>query len=110
MDERLSAALERAEFVKSFQDQKRILLEKFKNDCVCYYAGGTFTIDISLINYASANKDLTIIVDSNNIPIELNGDDFYDHIKNQYNIAKESYYKEYKKLCKNRKVEDLFCD
>jgi len=110
MDKRLEQALEHASYVQTFHNQKRILQQKFIKECTCYYAGGTFIIDPALITFISSQKNEIIVIDSNQIPIELHKDDFYETIVRQYNIATINFHKAYKKLCDTRKVEGLISE
>ena len=113
MDERLEKALEFANFMVTLNNQKRSLKEKYRNDCVFYQSGGTFTITKELITFIKTLVDLDnindiVVIDDNELPIRISDlKQFLEDIVNQYFIASNSYYNDYQILKKNRSVEAL---
>jgi len=113
MDERLEKALEFANFMVTLNNQKRSLKEKYRNDCVFYQNGGTFTITKDLITFIKTLVDLNhttdvVVIDDNELPIRINDlNKFLEDLINQYFIASNSYYNNYQSLKKNRSVEAL---
>jgi hypothetical protein len=104
MDQRLKKALEHADYVTTFKNQKRVLLEKFNKESTIYYEGGQYTATRELI--ASIKTiDSHIFIDNNNIPIRiLNRGEFYNTLIDAYESALESYNKEYQKLVKSERT------
>jgi len=113
MDERLEKALEFANFMVTLNNQKRSLKEKYRNDCVYYQNGGTFTITKELITFVKTLVDLNhitdiVVIDDNELPIRVSDlKKFLEDIINQYFIASNSYYNNYQSLKKNRSVDAL---
>jgi hypothetical protein len=112
MDERLQKALEFSKYIVSLNSQKKLLKEKFLNDTVFYFNGGTFTITPQLISYvnflAESKKIDQVIIDDNCIPIEISDTEkFLDSISEKYFSALDSYNRSYQDLRKQRSVENL---
>lgn len=107
MDTKLKTALEQSEYMRTFQNQKRLLKEKFKKDCIVYYNGGMFIVDMQFINNIK-NPVTDVIIDANDIPIKVrNMQDFYETMINKFRFATESYYDAYSKLCQYRDAKGL---
>ncbi len=70
MDQRLKTALEYADYVTTFKNQKRVLQETYNKDCTVYYCGGQFTATREFITSVLAVK-CDIFVDNNQTPIEV---------------------------------------
>ena len=51
MDKRLQQALDFSQYMTTLNNQKRLLLEKFYENCILYYNGGKFTVTPELISY-----------------------------------------------------------
>lgn len=113
MDERLSKALEFANYSVTLANQRRALKEKYLADVIHYHNGGCFAITKELINFVklqidTGNDSGVVLIDDNDIPVEIaNMDEFFDTILNKYFTASNEYYTEYQKLRKNRTVEGL---
>jgi hypothetical protein len=56
------------------------------------------------------DQESTVIVDDNDIPIEVNIDEFLADISDVYFTATNQYLTEYNKLKNNRSVEGIFND
>ena len=112
MDEKLSKALEFANYSRTLENQRRMLREKFVADTVYFTNGGQFTITKELINYCQTlidnGQSSFIFIDDNDIPIEIEYvDDFREEILNKYFVALNEYHTEYKKLEASRSVDGL---
>jgi len=113
MDERLSKALEFANYSVTINNQKRILKEKFFEDLVYFIQGSQFTITKELINFVSflVEKGYTqdiVLVDDNDLPTSIKDlEDFQDNILDQYFQASNTYHEKYLELSKKRSVEKL---
>lgn len=104
MDQRLSKALEHADYVTTFKNQKRVLKEKFSKDTTIYYCGGQFTATREFIASVLALK-CDIFVDNNNTPIEISDkEDFYNVLVESFTKASEEYYTEYKKIVRSERT------
>ena len=98
MDQRLTKALEYADYVTTFKNQKRVLLEKFKKNSTIYYEGGQFTASREFIATLMSIGS-PIFVDNNNTPIRIQTrGEFYNALPEAYESALESYYREYQKI------------
>lgn len=111
MDEKLSKALEFGNYTATLENQKRMLQEKFVTDTIHFYAGGQFTLTKELINFVymlqQTGQETSVFVDDNNIPIEIQVNEFLEDITDKYFTASNEYYTEYKKLQKSRSVDGL---
>jgi hypothetical protein len=112
VDEKLSQALERSNFMTTFANQKRFLWEKYQDDLVYYRNGHEIKITESLITFCSTlierNRQDIVLIDANNHPFFVeNLQEFLDNILDQYTSASNKYYTEYNTLKKTRSVEGL---
>jgi len=109
MDTRLSKALEFSNYSVTLSNQKRILNEKFSENCLYFTQGRQFTITIELINYVTLNANNSLyLIDDNQAPVLIDDPSvFLDNIVKIYQLAIEDYYNEYTKLTKQRSVENL---
>lgn len=113
MDERLSKALEFANYSVTLSNQRRALKEKYLADIVHYHNGGRFEVTKELINFVKLLVDTgndigVILIDDNDVPVEIaDMNEFFDTVLNKYFTASNDYYTEYQKLRKNRSVEGL---
>lgn len=104
MDQRLSKALEHANYVQSFKNKKRILEQKYQKDIMLYYKGHAFESTVSLVSFALNQSEPYWIVDSNNVPVYIDKVlDFYTKLKDTYNTATTSFGVEYEKMLKGKK-------
>ena len=109
MDDKLKNALDFANYAHVLHNQKKLIKQKFIDNCVHYYNAGKFSITQDLIVYCLTYKQKTcILLDDNNIPIKIdNLKEFTDAISQIYDKAKEQYFEEYKKLTSNKSVKGL---
>ena len=106
MDKRLQQALDFSQYMTTLNNQKRLLLEKFYENCILYYNGGKFTVTPELISYCGTfiYSD-EIVIDDNKLPIQVKTRDFKKQITEHYNLAKQKYFDEYNKVKAKRSVE-----
>ena len=112
MDEKLSQALERSNFMTTLANQKRLLWEKYQDDLVYYKDGHEIHITESLITFCTAllqsNRTRSVFTDENKIPFVVDDiEGFLTNLLDQYSSASNLYYTEYENLKKNRSVEGL---
>jgi hypothetical protein len=104
MDQRLKKALEHADYVTTFKNQKRMLQATYNKECTVYYCGGQFTASREYITSVSTIK-CDIFVDNNQTPIEiLDKKDFYNTLTEAYTNATEKYYSEYQNLVQSERT------
>tara|TARA_Y100001968_G_scaffold312451_1_gene335622 strand:- start:368 stop:676 length:309 start_codon:yes stop_codon:yes gene_type:complete len=93
--------------MKVFNNQLRLLKEKYLEKNTHYTQGHQFTIDLHLINHCIAlknlNKQNTVLLDDYQIPVQIeNIDIFYDDIMDVYQRNLNSYLVEYNELVKEK--------
>lgn len=113
MDDKLKQALEFSNYMITFDNQKRILKEKYQDDLIYYFNGGRFTATQELVSFCQSLVNLsqteTILVDDNSLPIVVEDlQKFSFEIVNVYTTATNKYLTEYNKLKTNRSVEGIF--
>lgn len=112
MDEKLSQALERSNFMTTFATQKRLLLEKYHDDLIYYKDGHEIQVTQSLINFCvlfvDKNRSPLILTDANNLPFQVDDvEQFMYELLDVYAQASNSYYTDFTKLKQTRTVEGL---
>lgn len=112
MDSKLKEALDLSNFVTTFNNQKRLLWEKYQDDLLTYVNGHEIKITQELISLCdrlhSRNNDRTVLIDSNNLPFEVeNLEEFLDDILDQYTQATNTYFTAYTKLKTSRSIEKV---
>ena len=115
MDERLEQALKYANHMVVFENQKRILTEKYQNNLLFFYNGSQFTASKDLISFLTSLKVLNqteaVILDDHKLPVLVsNLEDFTLKILNTYAFATNSFLTDFNKLKKNRTVEGIILD
>jgi len=112
MDKRLEEALEYSNYMVTYNNQKRILKNKFLDQNV-YYAGGTkFTITkefitfINLLLQKGQTKSVTIIDDNDN-PVQIEDfQKFVDDVMDLYSKNVNDYYAQMQSI-KKREIKDV---
>ena len=111
MSEKLSQALEFANYRSSLNNQRAILKARVESLLSYSIDGGTFTIDPGLISFVKTLSDsgleTTVLLDIYKNPIQVNVSDFLTEILSRYTEATNDYYAEYSKLSKARSVKKL---
>jgi hypothetical protein len=112
MDERLTRALEFANYRATLQQQKENLKLKISNLLTYSINGGTFKINQELLAYVmgllSRSITETILFDINFVPVQISDlNVFFEEIFKRYNESSLEYLKEYEKLKKARNVRTL---
>ena len=112
MDERLEKALDHANYMVTLTNQKRLIHQKFLENCVHYLNGGKFTVNRELINFCSTllsqEQDSCVLIDDNDIPVQVDDlQEFLDSILDIYFTSVNAYHAEYSKIRTNRKIEGL---
>jgi hypothetical protein len=112
MDERLEKALEFSNFMVTFNNQKRVLKEKYSQDLIYYHVGAQFTVTKELINFCytllSSDNTEAIILDDNDLPVQIsNLQEFHTNILDIYFTASNEYFNKYVALKKHRSVQGL---
>lgn len=113
MDSRLAKALDFSNYMVTLNNQRRALKEKFIAECIYYQNGGSFAVNKELINFTktlvdTGNDTEVVLIDGNDVPVEIADlNEFLEQILSIYFSASNSYYTEYQKLKKNRKIEGM---
>ncbi len=110
--QRLEKALEFSNTMKTFNLNKNNLKVKTQNLLSYSTAGGSFTVDQSLISFmnfvVSSGKTEITLLDKNDIPVRIEDTEkFLDEISSLYFEVLNDYYNEYQKLRSSRKIEKV---
>ena len=110
--ERLEKALDFSNTMKTFNLNKNNLKVKTQNLLSYSTAGGSFTVNQSLISFmnfvVSSGKTEITLLDKNDIPIRIEDTEkFLDEISSLYFEVVNDYYNEYQKLRSSRKIEKV---
>ena len=96
MDKRLQQALDFSAYDYS-NNPKRLLLEKFYENCIPYYNGGKFTVSRTYFLLRNIYHSDEIVYDDNKLPTQVKTKDSKKQITEHYNLAKQKYFDEYNK-------------
>ncbi len=111
MSEKLSQALEFANYRSTLNNQRAILKARVESLLSYSIDGGTFTIDPGLISFVKLLKDeglkTSVLLDIYNNPISVELEDFYTEIISRYTEATNDYHAEYSKLSQARSIKKL---
>lgn len=111
MDEKLSKALQFANFTRTFEDQKNILKETYFDSLIYYTNGGQFTVNKTLLTFVNLllqKQESAVIVDDNDNPFQIeNLQEFYDNILDLYFQSSNEYYEKVRELKTSRSIEKL---
>ena len=111
MSEKLSKALEFANYRATLHNQRTILKARVESLLSYSLDGGTFTIDPGLISFVKTLGDsgleTTVLLDIYKNPIQVNVNDFLSEILSRYTEATNDYHAEYAKLSKARSVKSI---
>lgn len=113
MDERLTKALEFANFQQTLYLEKKRLQDKLKKDLTFGYNGGIFNADRNFIVFLNLlipeeGKSSVTILDDNLIPIQINDiSDLQQRTLKVYFTAVNQYSLEFENLRKKRTVKAI---
>ena len=110
--ERLEKALDFSNTMKTFNLNKNNLKVKTQNLLSYSTAGGSFTVDQSLISFmnfvVSSGKTEITLLDKNDIPVRIEDTEkFLDEVSSLYFEVVNDYYNEYQQLRSSRKIEKV---
>ncbi len=110
--ERLEKALDFSNTMKTFNLNKNNLKVKTQNLLSYSTAGGSFTVNQSLISFmnfvVSSGKTEITLLDKNDIPVRIEDTEkFLDETSSLYFEVVNDYYNEYQKLRSSRKIEKV---
>ena len=110
MDDRLKSALDIANRMVTFNTQKELIKQEYKESCLYHEEGHQFTINRELINFLTSliqmghDEDVVIIDDFENPYMISDVVEFRSNIFNIYAEKSNEYYHKYVELKKNRSV------
>lgn len=113
MDERIEKAFEVANYMATLSNQRRIILEEYKQKLIFYINGATFIVSPELITFTKTLIDLgydknASFVDSKNLPVLIEDvQDFHDTIVLIYFQALNEYSVKYADISNKRNVQDI---
>ena len=110
--QRLEKALDFSNTMKTFNLNKNNLKVKTQNLLSYSTAGGSFTVNQSLISFmnfvVSSGKTEISLLDKNDIPIHIDDTEkFLDEVSSLYFEVVNDYYNEYQQLRSSRKIEKV---
>jgi len=110
MDDRLKSALDVANRMVTFNTQKELMRQEYKESCLYHENGHQFTINRELINFLTSliqmehTEDVVIIDDFKNPYMISDVEEFRSNIFNIYVEKSNDYYHKFINLKKNRSV------
>jgi hypothetical protein len=110
MDDRLKSALDVANRMVTFNTQKELIKQEYKEGCLYHENGHQFTVSRDLINFLTSlvqmghDEDIVIIDDFENPYMITNVEEFRSNIFTIYAEKSNEYYHRYIELKKNRSV------
>ena len=110
MDDRLKSALDVANRMVTFNTQKELIKQEYKESCLFHENGHQFTINKELINFLTSLiqmgyvEDVVIIDDFENPYMISFVEDFRSAVFDIYTEKSNEYYHRYIELKKNRSV------
>lgn len=109
MEAPLQEALNQSKFSITLSQHLHNAYAKFLGNCVFAYRGGIFKVDRELILWAKYSVDarVAIVLDSNNKPIEVESQLFWDAISKVWGTALRAYRQEYDAIIQSRSVKKL---
>lgn len=113
MDDRLSKALEFANFRHALGLEKKRLQEKLKSDLTIAQNGGIFTIDRNFIVFLNtidpdSEEESAVVLDDRNVPILIdNVTEFKKFVTETYFRIINQFYLDYEGLKKKRNPASL---
>jgi hypothetical protein len=115
MDERLEKALDVANYMVTFNNQREILKQEYKENLIFHYNGFKFTVTLELINFVymvnSMELGQIVLIDDNQNPCIIeNVSVFKDDIFDVYFRASNLYNEQFSKLKKQRSISKLILD
>ena len=108
MDNSLKESLDHANKMKVFNNQLRLLKEKYLERNIYFTIGHQSTIDLKLINYCIILKNQNkikdvIMLDDYDLPVRIDDlQSFYDNIMDLYQQNLNAYIVEYNKLVQDK--------
>lgn len=115
MDERLAKALDVANYMITFNNQRDILKQEYKENLIYHYNGFKFTVTLELINFIyivdSMELGQIILIDDNQNPCAIEDiSTFKNDIFDVYFRATNSYNEKFIKLKKQRSITKLILE
>jgi hypothetical protein len=112
MNDKLSKALDIANYMVTLANEKKIIFEEYKQNLTHFSNGNTFFVSRELINFVKTLIDLgqtdAVILDDNNIPVDIeNLAQFLETLLSVYTMAVNQYQTKYQALKNNRSVESI---
>ena len=110
MDDRLKSALDVANRMVTFNTQKELIKQEYKESCLYHENGHQFTINKDLINFLTSLiqmgyiEDVVIIDDFENPYMISSVEEFRSSVFDIYTEKSNEYYHRYIELKKNRSI------
>lgn len=115
MDQRLEKALDVANFMMTFNNQRKLLKQQFESDLQYHKEGHRFIVTMDLINFIQnmidLNLDNTILIDANDTPYQtFNLKQMRDDMLDVYFRATNRYHQKFNELKKTKTIENILSE
>ena len=113
MDDRLKKALDIANQMVTFSNQRELIKQEFKEDCLYHTEGHRFTVNREIINFLSTlvaldrTEDVVILDDFENPYMISDVKIFLDNIFNLYIESTNKYYHRHIELKSKRSITKI---
>jgi hypothetical protein len=113
MDDRLKSALEVANLMVTFNNQKELIKQEYNESCLYHENGHRFAVNKELINFLNTllqmghDCDIVILDDFETPYMIADVKEFYDKIFNIYIEVSNRYYQKYIEMKKNRSISKM---
>jgi len=112
MDEKLKAALDTANYMVTYNNQREMIKQEIKELLLYHENGHRFTINRELINFLNTvinmgHDEMVILDDFENPYMVDNTKKFLENIFGVYVESSNSYYYKFTELKKNRSIEKI---
>jgi hypothetical protein len=115
MDERLEKALEVSNLMITFNNQRNLLKQEYKEKLLYHIDGFRFTINLELINFVSflvsSGIEESVVIDDNENPCMIKDlSKFREDILDTYFQASNDYHSKFIDLKSKRSIKKLTLD
>lgn len=113
MDEKINNAFDTANYMATISNQRRLILEEYKQSVIYYKNGGTFVVTPELINFAKTLVDMghtenVPFLDTNQLPVMIEDvTELLEELMSTYFEAVNSYHQKYSEMRSKRRISQV---